>query len=267
MQNLLSVSLIISTYNWSDALKVCLFSVLKQTRLPEEIIVADDGSTAETAKIIDSFRNKFYIPISHVWQEDLGFRLAAIRNKAIAKAKMEYIIQIDGDLYLDRNFVADHLNFAKLNSFVSGSRVMLGKSYSQEILDKAENSIPSVLHNDVSNRSNGFRLPVLSALSEKYRANDFLYIKGCNMAFFREDLIKVNGYDEQFIGWGREDNELAARLMNAGLEKRILKFAAIAYHLFHPVNRKDSMKEKDERLQLIINHKHIRTTDGIEKEF
>ena len=124
MASNISTSLIISTYNRSDALELCVKSVLRQSLLPDEIIIADDGSKAASSEVT----------IIHVWHEDLGFRLASIRNKAIAKASKEYIIQIDGDIVLHKDFVKDHVHFAKKGSFVTGSRVLIREGLTQKML-------------------------------------------------------------------------------------------------------------------------------------
>ena len=127
-----SVSLIISTYNWVDALELCLDSVVKQTRLPDEVIIADDGSTKETKQLLDKYFSK--LNIIHVWHEDNGFRLSEIRNKAIAKSSSEFIIQIDGDIILNKYFIIDHINKSKPNFFTVGSRVLLNDKLSKKII-------------------------------------------------------------------------------------------------------------------------------------
>ena len=127
MKKDISVSIIIPTYNWPEALNLCLQSVLVQSILPGEIIIADDGSKQETSDLINNIKRKSPIPIIHVWQEDNGFRLAQIRNKAIAKSCKDYIIQIDGDVILHKDFIKDHIRFARKGSFVSGSRVLINE--------------------------------------------------------------------------------------------------------------------------------------------
>ena len=111
MASKISTSLIISTYNRSDALELCVKSVLRQSLLPDEIIIADDGSKEETGELIHQLATTSVVPIIHVWHEDLGFRLATIRNKAIVKATKEYIIQIDGDIVLHKDFVKKKLRY------------------------------------------------------------------------------------------------------------------------------------------------------------
>ena len=104
MQKITS-SLILATYNWKEALELVLMSVMRQSVKPFEVIIADDGSREDTKALIDEYRKKFDIPLIHVWHEDKGFRLSEIRNKAIKQARGNYIIQIDGDTILHKDFV------------------------------------------------------------------------------------------------------------------------------------------------------------------
>lgn len=116
----MTVSLLVSTYNWPRALYLCLDSVMQQTVLPDEILIADDGSGMATRDVVRHFERISPVPMRHIWHEDRGFRVATIRNKAIAASTCDYIIQIDGDLILERHFVQDHILFAKPGCYVSG---------------------------------------------------------------------------------------------------------------------------------------------------
>jgi glycosyltransferase involved in cell wall biosynthesis len=100
--------------------------------MPSEIVIADDGSHSETKQVISDIAAMAPIPIIHVWQPDEGFRLARIRNKAISKARGEYIICIDGDILLDKNFVHDHLRFARRGRFIAGTRTDLMPAATQK---------------------------------------------------------------------------------------------------------------------------------------
>lgn len=243
----MKVSLIISTYNWKEALNLCLKSVKNQTVLPDEIIVADDGSRSDTKELIDAFRNQIPVPVIHVWHEDTGFHLASIRNKAFAKAQFEYVVQIDGDLILHPYFIADHISFAKEGSFVTGSRSKIREDLSCRLM-KEGNIDVSVFMKGTSNFINGLHLPFLSRFSEKRKANDIFAARGCNMAFWRKDLLAVNGYNEDFEGWGREDTELVYRLMNIGLEKRFIKFRGIVFHIHHAERTQSDKLDQNDRL-------------------
>lgn len=237
--NLPTVSLIIATYNWTEALQLCLMSVLNQSVLPTEVIIADDGSTDDTKHLIDNMRNQFSCPLIHVWHEDLGFRLTVIRNRAIVKASSDYILQIDGDIILNKHFIEDHLLMASSGCFATGSRASLTQELTAKLFQKKQIHI-SLFSKGLKNKQNAFRNSILSNYYRfRYKKDSPYYIKGCNMAFWRKDLIAVNGYNEDMTGWGYEDNELAARLINYGIKKQFLKFRGIVYHLYHTTNSKE----------------------------
>jgi len=248
MDSSTSVALIISTYNWPQALKQTLRSVANQTIQPNEVLIADDGSDERTANLIQQFiTNNPTLNIKHVWHEDNGFRLAAIRNKAIRMAQSDYIIQIDGDIIIDQNFIADHLSIQAIGYFVTGSRLLLGKKITDVLLESEKINI-AALRWKGKNFFNTLRIPFLMRLLQntyKSKGKHLDYVKGCNMAFWKSDLYLVNGYDESFIGWGREDSDICIRLINAGVKKKFIKFCAVQYHLYHPLASRDQFEAND----------------------
>lgn len=260
-------TLIISTYNWPEALELCLKSILDQSIIPAEIIIADDGSTKETKELIERYKTLFPTALLHLWHEDQGFRLAMIRNKAFALSTKEYIIQIDGDIVLHPKFIEDHLSFAQADALLQGSRVMLGSSRSKKMIAQKNHAV-SFFQADIKRRENMLRLIALSRyLSKRYRNRYPVYFaRGANMSFWRKDLLEINGYDENFEGWGHEDSDLTLRLLNKGKKKMILKFSAIAYHLYHP-EKKSIAQEKinRERLEETFRHKTTWAKKGITK--
>jgi glycosyltransferase involved in cell wall biosynthesis len=230
-----SSSLIISTYNRPDALKLCLESVTRQVKLPEEVIIADDGSNEETASLVEWYQSRFPVPLHHIWQPDEGYQLAKIRNRAFAAAKGDYIIQIDGDLILHPRFVQDHLMICRKNQFISGTRALLQEPETEAIISSA--TLPEKTdHSRLDKKYNAVYNRLLSYLvyTFSHSPKSVYYVLGCNMAFWKEDLLKVNGYNEAFTGWGKEDNDIAIRLVNVGVKLRFLKFGGIVYHLYHP---------------------------------
>lgn len=249
-----SISLLVSTYNWPEALGLCLRSIRTQTVLPDEVIIADDGSGIETKALINKHQQNFPVPLRHIWHEDDGFQLSRIRNKGIANAKGSYIIQIDGDLILERHFIEDHIRFSKAGTFVSGTRVQMAAELSEKLI-RQQNIDISLFSKGISNISNGLRINFLSnLLASRYKANNITYVRGCNMAFWKNDLIKVNGYNESIVGWGREDSEIAVRLINSGIQKRILKFGAVVYHIYHPEAARQQLEANDIVLQNCIKN-------------
>ena len=247
------ISLIITTYNWKEALQLSLCSCLAQTRPPDEIVVADDGSRADTGMLVESMAAQSPVPLLHSWQEDKGFRLAKSRNKAIAKATGEYIILIDGDIILDPHFVADHCEFARQGYFVQGTRVLLNKTYSEKVLTGGQLSVP-IFAQGVENKKNCLRSRILARLFS-FRSKRLPGIKTCNFAFWKQNALAINGFNEQFVGWGREDSEFTARLLNAGVRRQNVKFYALGYHLYHPINTRERLRINDGILRQTIEQK------------
>lgn len=261
-------SLLISTYNWPKALDFCLQSVLRQTLLPDEILIADDGSAKETQDLIHQYQDKSPVPLLHIWHEDQGFQLAAIRNKAIAKASQAYIIQIDGDVILDDHFIEDHLKMAKKDCFVIGSRSLLSKEFTQRCLQ--QNHLPklSLFKREKWANLNRLRNGLFSRMLAnhyKVKGKHKYYAKGCNMAFWKEGITSINGYNENFVGWGSEDVEIAVRLIKFGQKKLFLKMGGVVYHLWHTVFSRNSEVQNKQMLQQAIDSPGYRCEKGIDQ--
>ena len=259
-------SLVIATYNWPEALAAVLATVRRQWELPDEVVIADDGSRAETGALIASTGASFPVPLRHVWHEDTGFRLGAIRNRAMAAAHGPYIIQLDGDMLLHPGFVRGHKRFARRGSYVQGSRAMLGQGATRRALasnDPARGlSVP--FFTDVRNRVNAVYAPFLARFV-RGPADPLTRTRGANMAFWRDDVIRVNGYDEELEGWGREDSEFVARLMNAGVYRRNLKFAAVAWHLEHATRPQDTVERNHALFERTVRDHRVRCERGIDQ--
>lgn len=261
-----SVSLVISTYNRPDALKVCLESSIRQTVLPTEIIIGDDGSKKETELMINEFKKRSPVVIHHVWHEDNGFRLAMMRNKSMAIAKSEYIIEIDGDIILHPCFIEDHLSEARKGCYVKGGRVNLNRELSEEICKTGKLLPINMLTKGIESKAeNSIRLPWLAHLISPFYRRNRSGALGCNMSFWKSDLIRINGYDEFYEGWGGEDGDFGCRLQMSGIKKRYLKFSGIVYHLWH---EDKYMYNKDLNFNYSMSCKArgiIRCENGIDK--
>ena len=262
-----SVSLIITTYNQKERLALVLDSVRDLAVLPTEVLIADDGSKEDTRELIETYAHAFPCPLRHIWQEDKGFMLSTIRNKAIKVAKGEYIIIIDGDMILHPLFVADHLAFATPKLFLQGSRVILDSPASQAMLEAKQNNQIKAYKNTFN--LGGFkakRCKILARIifrfsrlnSKFFDKKDFIKgIRGCNMSFYKSDCEAIKGFNENFVGWGREDSEFVARfLFNGGVFGR-LKFVAVAYHIYHPENTRDMLESNHKIYLQTIKEKKI----------
>ncbi len=257
------LSLIISTYNRPDALRAVLASVAGQNVRPHEVIVADDGSGPDSKAVVDQAAAAG-LPIRHVWHRHDGFRLAAIRNRAFAAATGDYLVMIDGDILLHPDFVGDHAAAARPGFFVQGSRVILRENLTQRLLDSGGTVWPSFFTAGIGNRKNLLRSPFLSRLFSGVGEGG-KGIRTCNFALWRSDLIRVNGFNEDFVGWGREDTELVARLFNAGIKRWNLRFAALGCHLYHPPQSRERLGDNDRLLARTIAEKLSRCQTGVDK--
>ncbi len=261
-------SLIITTYNWHQALRLSVESVWRQTVLPREIIIADDGSNEETRETVDQLRLQSPIPIIHVWQPDEGFQLSKIRNRGIAAASSEYIIVIDGDCILERHFVEDHVYYAQVGRGVCGSRVKIASSATANILKSGNFVKPFFLSPKLRF---GYHL---SAIRNRWLSNRFVYevgklqtkakFHGCNMAFWKSDAIRINGFDEEFTSWGWEDCDFGLRLRRSGAMIKYIRFGAFHYHLYHP-QKSNSNTVTGDLFKRCVEQNRIRAEKGLDQ--
>ncbi|MDC3262004.1 glycosyltransferase family 2 protein [Candidatus Pseudothioglobus singularis] len=257
------VSLIITTYNRPDALLLVLRSIERQITLPYEVIIADDGSTNDTKEVITSFQEKSDILVIHSWQEDSGFRVAKSRNKAISKSNGDYIVLVDGDMILHPEFINDHIDNAQPGYFVQGSRVLLTQDKTKQALNQQKINF-SLLSYGLQNRKNAIHSNSLSRLFSN-KKNMMRGIKSCNLAFFKQDFVSVNGFNNEFEGWGREDSEFIMRLMNIGINRKNVRFNAIQFHLWHNENIRNSLEKNEAILQNTINNQIKWCDSGLKK--
>jgi len=257
----MNFSLIITTYNSPEYLNLVLKSVELQTIIPNEVIIADDGSLSDTRLTINKFNKKSSLNIIHSWQEDNGFRVARSRNKAIKKSNYEYIILIDGDTILHKFFLQDHISNAKPGILLQGGRVLLEKAKSEKVLSTHKINF-SFFTFGLMNRFNSLHSNLLSRIFS-INKNHLRGIKTCNMSFFKSDFINVNGFNNEFVGWGREDSEFVIRLMNNGVIRKTLRFNALQYHLWHKKSNKKSLPQND----LLLNFTREKKLTWCDKGF
>ena len=226
--------LVVTTHERPDALGRVLDAIAVQSRPPDELIVADDGSGPATAAVVARHAARARYPVHHAWQPHAGFRAGRIRNVAIARTRCEYVALLDGDMVAHPDFLADHLALARPGHYSQGVRILLDAAATQRLL-QAGSELPRPLSPGLGfvRRAYALRAPPAARLVRR-AGNAVVAIKACNQGFWREDLLAVNGFDEAMTGWGSEDKELCARLANAGVRRQTLLFAAIAWHLDHP---------------------------------
>lgn len=259
----MKVALLIATYNWPEALNLIFESIKNQTLMPDEILIADDGSKEDTKELLLKFSSKINISIKHFWQDDIGFRKAKILNIAVANSYSDYIIQIDGDCILHRNFIKDHVVNISSNLYLYGSRVNILQQYVHSIFDSKKINF-NVFSKEIKNKTRTLNSSFLSRL---YKIHDGVSNKfrGCNVSYWRSDFLAVNGYNEDFEGWGREDSDLAIRMSNYGVKAKRLRYVGIVFHIYHKTNSTDRLNLNNLIQEKTIQEKTIRCEKGVDQ--
>ena len=237
-------TLIVPTYNRPGELMLCLRSLVRQSVLPGEVILADDGSGEETRRAVREFAASpgCPFPVRHVWQEDIGFRKPRILNEAVREATGDYLIFLDGDCMAHRHFVREHLRCAGPEWILGGKRVELGRELSARILaggDPVTGLSFRLLRDSLAGGTRKAEEAVLLRSSFLRRllrrdriADDGIW--GCNFSIPRELFYRINGCDEDFLDGSIEDNDLGIRVRNGGGQVRSVRALAVVFHLWHP---------------------------------
>ena len=235
----LLVSVVVTTFNRSDALLAVLEGLSRQNDMHFEVIVADDGSRSEHVQALSQSELARRLRVTHVWHPDVGFTLTRIRNRGVAAARGNYLIFLDGDCVPEVDFIARHRKLAQPGAFVSGSRVLLSESLSTRVTANIEKITGRSIGYWVKQRLLGHanklsglvRLPDWRGRLDK--GIPWTRVRGCNMAFWRLDFERVDGFDESFVGWGHEDADFVLRLYHAGVIRKNGFCATEVFHLWH----------------------------------
>ncbi|MDQ6969347.1 MAG: galactosyltransferase-related protein [Mariprofundus sp.] len=286
-----SLAVVISTYNRPAFLALVLDGYRQQTDKQFSVYIADDGSRPETTALIEKISAYFPVPIHHIWQKDDGFRKSRIHNKTIRRITESHTLLTDGDCIPLPGLVAAHRRFAihhpaihhpasshpaapstaplaKANDyFISGSRILLSKSWTEKLCKC------STIHTDkpilwwikkrLSNNINRL-LPLILSTRLAAPNTQLEGIRGCHLSCPTAALLRINGFDESFEGWGREDSDLTARLLHAGLKRRNLRGQPVL-HLWHPECSRQQLGANDIKLQACLDEHRIEAVSGLKQ--
>ena len=263
------ISIIVTTYNRPDALEAVLRALARQSDRDFEVVVADDGSAPGTAALLKSWQSRLPQPLTHVWQEHRGFRAAEIRNRAIMASSGAYCIFLDGDCIPRRDFVLEHRQLAEIGWFVVGNRVLMSKHLTDRVL--TQNLEPELwgfadacrarINGDINRLA-----PLLQARLgpvRKIRPQYWWGARSCNLAVWRADLDRVDGFDGSYVGWGLEDSDLLIRLLRAGVNRKDGRFSTGVLHLWHPLADPSLLSANQALLDSIQNSDRILSVDGL----
>ena len=269
--NSLEITVIVSTYNRPDALDLVLCALGEQDYPDFEVIIADDGSDETTAALVRQHEICRRRVVHHLWQPDDGFRKAEVHNKAILKAAGAYIVFLDGDCVPDRNFLSQHAALAQKGRFVTGGRIKLSQAYTDEVLANRvvlqRLTLKDWVWMRLTRRANHFRyfFSLPDGPWRHYRPKSSRRMYGCNMAVWTEDLKAVGGFDERYQGWGSEDRDLAARLINAGIYRKDGRYATSVMHLWHQHADRSRKNHNRHLLQMVVDSGVTRAVKGLDQ--
>lgn len=263
------ISVIVTTFDREDALDAVLRSLAAQKDRNFEVLVADDGSSPATAALISQWKPRLGVPLFHIWHEHRGFRAAEIRNRAILKSSGEYVVFLDGDCLVRPDFVAVHRRLAELGWFVTGNRALLTSELTQTVLSARLEPERWALPEWLVQRSKGGlnRLAPLINLPlgplRKTRPQVWQDARSCNLAVWRSDLDRVDGFDASFSGWGKEDSDLLVRLLHAGVRRKDGRFATGVIHLWHTDADRSQVFVNQKKLKALMQSSRVRAERGM----
>lgn len=267
-------SIILATYQWPEALRLVLSALLTQSEQSFEVMIADDGSDARTKAAIREYRDRANFRIEHFWQENKGFRKCRILNEAIRAAKGEVLIFLDGDCVPHRHFVAQHCALADDKHYVAGRRVDLSKEFTAKL---SPERVEKGMLNGVA--TGLFKLFVDSLRKEgskpfhrAYMVKNPIFrkafgmervvdLKGCNFSVLRQHMLAIDGFDESYEGYGREDTDVEIRLQNLGLKIKSAKNLCLQFHLWH--KPRDFTPANEDLLDEVKTTKRVKAKRGL----
>lgn len=269
-------SLIISVYKSIPELGFILDALKLQSFKEFEIIISDDGSGIKMKEYVEYRRKEFKIPFKHICQADEGFRKNKILNKSVLASETEYLIFIDGDCIPHPEFIKEHYFNRKENTVLCGKRVMLGRNISDDLSPVMIKSRMFFM-----NSFTFFNDSLFGGYHKTRYAEDSIYIKskflrkkilnktatltGCNFSLHKENLLKINGFDENYTGPGiGEDSDIEYRLKLSGAELKSVRHIAIVYHIFHRQTLENN--SNFEYFKKVQESGEYRCKNGLEKE-
>lgn len=262
------ISVVITTYNRSDALAAVLRGLALQDDRGFEVVIADDGSRPEHVQVVREAALQTGLPVTHMWHPDVGFTASQVRNRGVSVSSGDYIVLMDGDCIPEVDFIRRHRLLQEQRCFVNGSRVMLSPALTDAVVRQ---------HTGICGRSALFwlgqrlrghagkltgllRLPNMAW--RKHKPFVWRGIRSCNMGVWRVDYEAVNGFDESFVGWGHEDADFVLRLHHAGLTRKNGFCATEVFHLWHKESSRAQESENAQRVRDRIGTGQVQATLG-----
>lgn len=264
-----TISVVITTYNRSEALAAVLGGLAAQDDRDFELIIADDGSLPHHVQAIERVVCALGLAATHVWHPDVGFTAARVRNLGVLLSSGTYIVFLDGDCVPETDFIRRHRQLREHGCFVNGSRVLLSPSLTKAVVEGREQVHGRNLsfwfarwwEKSANKWTSLIRAPHLGF--RKTSQFSWRGIRSCNFGLWRSDYEAVDGFDEAFIGWGHEDADLVLRLQNCGVVRKNGFFSTEVYHLWHPEASRNDESLNAQRVRERMQSFQIKADRGL----
>lgn len=256
-------TIIISVYKDTEALEFILESLEQQTLLPDEIIVSEDGDSEEMGTFMTAQKNRFP-NLMHLTQTDDGWRKNIAMNNAIKSSTNEYLIFIDGDCVPYGTFIQAHIENAQKGIVLCGKRFELGPTFTDKVkrhklkLSDLEKNflwhLLAMIRDEARHPEDGFYFKSHNLISRLIHKRYVRHILGCNWSCYKEDFLKINGFDETYrLPAEGEDVDPSWRFRGMGIELKSCRNNANIIHLYHP--KRFSAVEGDVNKAIMEKHR------------
>ncbi|MBL7033598.1 MAG: glycosyltransferase [Candidatus Delongbacteria bacterium] len=246
----IKLSVILNTFNRPEFTRKALLSLQHQSLLPGEVIISDDGSSDSQLPLLEELKPDLKFPLIFVSQKHSAFRLARCRNNGVLAASGDYLVFVDQDLLLTRDYLMTHRAYARRGCFLVPQVIRLTEDQSTRVSTELI---------EQCNFATLLTRAQLQKNQRQYYQDTFYYVsrrlgyrthrpklKGGLFSIFKQDLIRVNGYDEKYQGWGNEDDDLGRRLYAAKIYGRNPFWGDYALHLYHEPYHQSGERINDE---------------------
>lgn len=236
----MKISVIVPVYNRLEHFRALFLCLLRQKKQADELIITDDGSSQKVLDFISDLIPKAQFKVKHIYQEDKGFRKTRALNNAVRNSTGDLLIFCDQDLIFGEEYIETIANNIKNNIFLMGRAHHTTEDEKNIILSDIEN-INS--YNEIIKKLPAKYIETIDKMLKEDRkrriiktlrlAKRGIRLVGMSYALMREAYLKVNGYDENYVGWGQEDDDFGNRLTVAGINGKELITQNIQLHLWH----------------------------------
>ncbi len=250
------IALSVVTYQRPTSLALVLESIAAQQGVDGkmEVVVTDDGSTDNTPQLVEAFRRQVDFPVKFTTHPHRSFQVARCRNEGAAATSAPYLLFLDGDCVLPPHHVRTHLEQREPNAVLVGDVCRLEPEASERV---TEETIRSGEFSQVFSPREHRRLRLLDWKYRFYRfirhPNKPRSLRSGDFGIWRIDFERINGFDENFCGWGGEDDDLGLRLRRAKVRSKSFLRWTYSYHLWHPIEA-----SKPDQPSLAANAQYMR---------